>query len=173
MGPRDLRPAFFVRCRLPRWQGPLADVNEHRLLPLYSPTAIRGAFRMGHDARANDRIHRYLVERAGRVLAEHPLVNEHWRGDGAPSTTRPCMVPATSDGCAGPAAQDERRRVLLELLEANPANPLFEVVDPAGLRDAIERLEDQRPREHVQVMGAMAALIWLGGMERRRRVGSD
>ena len=72
-----------------------------------------------------------------------------------------------------PVVHDERRRVLLELMEANERTRCSSSVDPTGMRDAIERLETHRPREQVQVMGAMAALIWLGGMERRRRVGSD
>ena len=171
-GPEALRPAFFLRRRLPRWQGPLVDLNEHQVLPLYSLTAIRAAFRMGHEARAHDRVHLYLIERASPVLAEHPLANERWRRDDAPHTD-PVRGALNVKRLERPVVHDERRRVLLELMEANAANPLFELVDPTGMRDAIERLETHRPREQVQVMGAMAALIWLGGMERRRRVGSD
>ena len=106
------------------------------------------------------------------MLAELPLVNEYWRYDGAPHTET-VRGAQNFKRLTRSGVHDERRRVLLELLEANAANPLFELVDPIEIRDAIERLEAHRPREHVQVMGAMAALIWLGGMERRRRVGSD
>ena len=49
-GPEALRHAFFVRCRLPRWQGPLVDLHQRRVLPLYSPAAIRASFRIGHHA---------------------------------------------------------------------------------------------------------------------------
>jgi hypothetical protein len=171
-GPEALRLAFFLRCRLPRWQSPLVDLHEHRVLPLYSPTAIRGSFRMGHEARAHDRVHRSLIERASPALAELPLVNEYWRYEGAPHT-EPVRGAHNFQRLVRPGVHDKRRRVLLELLEANAANPLFELVDPTGMRNVIERPEAHRPREHVQVMGAMAALIWLGGMERRRRVGSD
>ena len=122
-GPEMIRPAFFVRCRLPRWQGPLTDVNEHRVLAFYSPTAIRGAFRMGHDVRVLDRVHRFLIERSSRVLAEHPLANERWRGDDA-EHTETVQGPRNFRRLAGPSAQDERRRVLLELLDAKRGEPI-------------------------------------------------
>jgi hypothetical protein len=170
-GPEALRLAFFLRCRLPRWQGPIADLHEHRVLPLYSPAAIRATFRMGHDARAQDRVHRYLVERRSRALAEHPLVNQGWRGDCAPPTAP--VVGAANVRRLGHAGQDDRRRVLLELLAESAANPLFEFVDPVRLRAAVEHPDRSRRDDDARVMGAMAALIWLGRMERRRRVGHD
>jgi hypothetical protein len=69
-----------------------------------------------------------------------------------------------------PARPDERRLVLLELFNTDRHNPLFESVDPAHLRAALERLEQNRRQDQTRVMGAMAGLIWLGRMERRRRV---
>jgi hypothetical protein len=168
-GPEALRLAFFLRCRLPRWQGPIADLHEHRVLPLYSPTAIRAAFRLGHEARAQDRVHRHLVERGSRALAEHPLANERWLGEWAPRT--PPVKGAVNVRRLPPASPDERRLVLLELFETDEDNPLFEFVDPAHLRAAVERLEQSPREDQTRVMGAMAALIWLGRMERRRRVG--
>ncbi|MFL6241845.1 MAG: hypothetical protein ACJ73V_02325 [Acidimicrobiia bacterium] len=170
-GPEALRLAFFLRCRLPRWQGPLADLHERRVLPLYSPAAIRATFRMGHEARAQDRVHRYLVERTSRALAEHPLANERWRGNGAPQA-EPVDGAPSFRRFAHPA-QHERRRVLLELLEANGASPLFELVDSARLRAAVEGLDESGQDYQARVLGAMAAVIWLGRMERRRRVGHD
>src|SRR5437764_7341195 len=113
-GPEALRLAFYLRCRLPRWQGPLADLHEHRVLPLYSPAAIRATFRMGHDARAQDPVHRYLIERTSPALAEHPLANERWRGNDAPQAEP--VDGATNVNRVAHPAQQERRRVLLELL---------------------------------------------------------
>jgi hypothetical protein len=170
-GPEALRLAFFLRCRLPRWQGPIAELHEHRVLPLYSPTAIRAAFRLGHEARAQDRVHQHLVEGWSRALAEHPLANERWRGEWAPHT--PPVKGAVNVKRLPPAGPDERRLVLLELFETDEDNLLFELVDPARLRAALEGLEHIRREDQTRVMGAMAGLIWLGRMERRRRVGHD
>jgi hypothetical protein len=170
-GPEALRLAHFLRSRLPRWQGPIAELHEHRVLPLYSPTAIRAAFRLGHEARAHDRVHRHLVERAGRTLAELPLANERWRGERVPETP-PVEGPVNVKRLPRPE-QHERPLVLLELLEAEADNPLFELVDPTRLRTAVEGLEQSRRAVQTRVMGAMASLIWLGRLERRRRVGHD
>ena len=99
------------------------------------------------------------------------MANERWRGNGAPQTEP--IDGATNVNRISHPAQDERRRVLLELLDTGGTNPLFELVEPARLRAAVERL-DESPRDHqARVLGAMAALIWVGKMERRRRVGHD
>ena len=101
------------------------------------------------------------------MLAALPLANARWRGGDA--VEGPALDgPRNIKRMARPPAPAERRRVLLDLLGGSEANPLFEVVDADALRRALDQLEVCGPRERVQVMGAMAALIWLGETESRR-----
>jgi hypothetical protein len=79
--PIDLGHAFNVRCRFPRWQGPLIDHHEQRVLALCSPGAVRAAFALG-DARDLELLHHRIIREASPELAAMPLANDNWRVEG-------------------------------------------------------------------------------------------
>ena len=165
-GPEDLRPAYFLGCHLPRWQGPLVESHPNRVLPFYSPAAIRGAFEMGCDARSTEHVHQRLVTRGSASLAELPFANDTWRTATAP---RPEATrgPINSRRVARPRSRTERTRVLRDIVDRCPDSALYDMVDPDALRDGIERFSSLRPLEKQQVMGAVTSLIWLGELELR------
>ncbi|MBV9951244.1 MAG: hypothetical protein JO291_04795 [Acidimicrobiia bacterium] len=171
-GPEALRVAYTLRYLLPRSLGPLTELNGHRVMPYYSPNAMRHMLRAGHQARADERVHRQLVERAGPALMAEPLANQRWRWE-AGVTGPPVKGAGNVRQTAAPATLDERSQLLLDLVDGHRQSAFFEVVDVDALTDAIRGLATRRPAERVQVLGAMAGLMWLEGLERRRRVGDD
>jgi len=155
--PADARPIFYYRCHVPRWLGPLVDSMHHRLMPLYSPAAISAAFRVGPAARNEERIHRHLITQASSELATVPFANDRWRGQEQPS---PLRGAPDATQAQRPRRAEERARTALTVIDDDPDNPMFELLERDALRRAVERLPSHGPRVRQQLLGAVAALIW-------------
>ncbi|MDH3704941.1 MAG: hypothetical protein OES57_02675 [Acidimicrobiia bacterium] len=160
--PADARPIFYYRCHVPRWLGPLVDSMHHRLMPLYSPAAVRAGFAVGPTARAQEEIHRHLITQASPDLAALPFANDSWR---AQHQSAPVRGSPDATQAVRPRQAEERARTAVAVIDEDPDNPMFELVDREALRRAVESFPSHGARIRQQLLGAVAALIWHAGTE--------
>jgi hypothetical protein len=156
--PIDLTHAFNVRCRYPRWQGPLVDHHERRVLALCSPDALRSALAVG-DARDAEAVHHRIIHDASPDLAALPFANDSWRGEGM-VVSEPVRGPTTARHVR--RRETDHQAVLHDLVRERPANPAFGVLDPDAISAGIEDLAELPPLPRMQLLGAITALIWHG-----------
>ena len=52
--------------------------------------------------------------------------------------------------------------MLEEQLVADPANPVFDVIDRKRTLDAMSRIETLDPQDRIRLFGAVTAAMWLG-----------
>lgn len=158
--PVDLTHAFNVRCRYPGWQGPLVDHHERRVLPLFAPHVLRSVFAAG-SARDAEALHHRVIHDASPDLAAMPFANDSWRGEDM-AVVEPVRGAATVRHIR--RAENDHQEVLREILAERPDNPAFEMIDRAAVAAGIDRLADLRSLERMQLLGAIAALIWHGDL---------
>ena len=191
---QDAVDKYYLRVRMRRWFGTLLEVDRrNRVLPLFSAPAIAAAFALGSRWRhaqflpystmaATDT--RLVTTRfAGDVwpkalgeLVESPLLTP----DLLSSPERPVSgmgsEPSTVGGRPGSpkrnASTDRRTATAVARLEGfrslvidDPSHPLFDVLDRAAVRQAVDDYVDLPHPQKQQVFGAFTAGLWLGGHE--------
>ena len=185
----DLHDAFYVQHRIRRWISVRPDAFAKTLFPLYCPRAVRLAFAAGWQERAKNSIHDAIIARAGHDLAaipytdgkqlrrpmpsgiDHPeqgppvldpqtliKIARSWRGRRRrwrPTRGRTTLTPQTA----------RRVDLYLGIVGAHEDNPAFAVIDKERIVNAIQNLPAMNLSLAKQVHGAMATVIWLGGLE--------
>lgn len=193
--PQDVADVFFIHNRLHRWYGTKQelDVQPH-LLPLGTLAGLRLGFAIGAENRHAEWIHRRIMHDVCPMLVELQFVKGSWP-DGsttlAPPRRHHDRVPRRRPRWSMPRALSRlvRRRGLerstpartvgadrltaqvgsdipvLRRLLGDPANPVSQLLDPAGVERALETFPTLGHTARQQVYGAATAAIWLGGEE--------
>jgi len=97
-----------------------------------------------------------------------PFANDSWRGEDM-VVAEPVRGAATVRHVR--RVETDHQEVLREILAERPDNPAFEMIDRAAVAAGIDRLADLRSLERMQLLGAIAALIWHGDLAASSRPG--
>jgi hypothetical protein len=188
--PQDVVDTFFIRNWLRRWFGTVQEIEyQSRLFPLYSITGTRLAFAIGAENRHAEWIHYQLIREACEPLLHVPFADHGWStaaGSGLRSPQRhnePAPAPTNGPVAQPPkpsrpkkwertAGRDLRAKVeavdlevMRRLLQGDPSNPLFEIVDPVAVNRALDEYQSLPHAHKQQLYGALTAAIWLGRHE--------
>ena len=185
---QDVVDDFYIRNRLRRWAGLAQETDAAtRLFPLYSLSGIRLAFAIGADNRRAEWVHHELIRRLCEPLVDRPFAGAGWQpGAGTlvpfgerreraprPPRRRSIVPPVVKQGPATRTVNRDRRArfdaidldLMRRYLRYDPANPVFEVLDPIGTERALEAFPSLDEGQKRQLYGALTAAIWLGGHE--------
>jgi hypothetical protein len=192
--PPDVVDIFYLRNRLRRWFGTTRELDEtNTVCPLYTSFGIRTAFALGTHERRAERLHYEIMRRSCASLVNASFHNCAWSADlqspapARPSAERPqfswppeahARHPQPEPSLAPPPARTRRDFVsdtqlrreapmvaLMSTVFADPANPVFTVLDQAAVLGAVERFAELSVPAKDQVYGALTAAMWLGGYD--------
>jgi hypothetical protein len=193
--PVDVADAFYVRNELRRWLGSALESDyENRVFPIYSITSVRLAFAIGAENRHAEWIHYQLMRQACEPLVHMPFANDDDWPTGAADAlvpplrySEPAPAAPVETAAAKPVlppaippvktlerslARDGRAQleevdleVMRRFLRHDPANPVFEIIDPVATQRTLDNFGSLHERQRMQVYGALTAAIWLGGHE--------
>ena len=187
--PEDLHDAFYVQHRIRRWVSVRPGAFHRTFFPLYCPRAVCLAFAAGWQARAENAIHDAIIARTGSDLTAIPYADAKqvrrprpssiaYPEDGVPVLDRGALLEIArrwrhkrprwraERTRTTPSPQTARRVALyLETIGARGDSPAFDVIDKDRLVAAIRHLPGMKLHLAKQVHGAMATVIWLGGLE--------
>ena len=185
----DLQDAFYLQHRIRRWISVRPDAFLGTHFPLYCPRAVHLAFALGRQARVRNVIHDGIIARAG-----HGLSRIEYAGPKQPRRPSPCEFSYPEDGppvldreillgiarswremrprwqpprehARPPRETAKRIGLYRQILGAKHDNPAFDFIDKGRLSGAIRNLPGMPIHLANQVHGAMASVIWLGGLE--------
>jgi hypothetical protein len=146
------------------------------------------AFAIGSENRRAEWVHFELLRRACRPLADHPFAAAGWQAgvenglvavaesmERAPRPPRRSSIapPTVARGVTTRTVNRDRRAqfeavdldLMRRFLRYDPANPVFEILDPAGVQRALDSFDSLAEGQKHQLYGALTAAIWLGGHE--------
>jgi hypothetical protein len=182
--PLDLIDVFFLRHRLRRWTGTIAESDlSNSTFPLYTLTGLRAAFAIGGPLRRSEYLHRRVMLATCPELVDWRFAGAGWpkpvtqrkriraaisrevkrrsSGTGAFRRKPTADEPTTATQRYRRATLGESHRVLDGAL-ADPSNPVFDLLDRERTLAALTCLERLDLRDKHRLFGAATAAMWLG-----------
>jgi len=164
----DLLESFQIRTRARARYGPLDELERaHRVLGLYSITAIRAAFSLPPLDRHTGRVHHELMQRASPVLTRHPFAGSaasqrlRPRSHDAHRSTSPASAMTIPLMARLRMSNLDDHRPALEAVLADERNPAWDLIDRQRAIDALARGSTLARPERAELYGAVTAAIWL------------
>jgi hypothetical protein len=175
--PNRITSLFITQQRTRCWAGPSLAVKPALWLgPFLIPSYIRFRQLLPLADRANPRVHLDLLRRCRVDLSTIPLAGERWP-EGAvaryPDADRLRAIepmrnlPGTPSGWR--TASFAALKPMLQRYLADPANPIYEVVDYAATQRLLARNTIDGPRLRA-LYGVTTGAIWLSGQEQPVRL---
>ena len=182
---------FYVQHLVRRWISTRPDFFAHVAFPLYSPTAIRLALRMGWAARRRAFLHETVIARVGGALVDVPYakgkepravptlgqlgvdvetcrhldpksIAASWY-DNKLVHRRPRARTVQAARSREQAEQVATRQAKYrEFVEESPRNSIWDVLDREKVREAIDHLPQLDVRARQDIDAAMAGVLWHG-----------
>jgi hypothetical protein len=164
--PLDRLGTFMIRNRARRPRGSMDELeSDFRIWPLASLPAVRAAYALGSERRQDEFVHRRLIERHSRALAEHPFAGPGWS-----TSAQPATAAAPSPGTPGKSEPlierghrqfRDTRTELLESVFADRPNRIWDHVDRRVAVAALETAPDLAMTQLRQLCAVATAAVWL------------
>jgi hypothetical protein len=163
--PGDLLDSFLLknRCRYSRL-GSNEDFNSELLVrPLYSEGTLRSAYALGAEHRRAETLHREIIRRCCPQLLDMPFAGKGWEVEPQTISARgPVRKKAEPLMARLQRTSFGRHHDALRGVLADPANPVWDVLDQKRTLEALDRFATLTNPERRELFGAVTAAIWLG-----------